>query len=57
MDVIVLAVVCLDCGVRVMARYRFRLYPGPAQEQMLARTFGCARVAAGAEAVTHPSAA
>jgi putative transposase len=27
-----------------MARYRFRLYPGPAQEQMLARTFGCARV-------------
>jgi transposase len=44
MDVIVLAVVCLDYGVRVMARYRFRLYPGPAQEQMLARTFGCARV-------------
>jgi transposase len=27
-----------------MARYRFRLYPGPAQQEMLARTFGCARV-------------
>jgi putative transposase len=27
-----------------MARYRFRVYPSPAQEQMLARMFGCARV-------------
>jgi putative transposase len=26
-----------------MARYRFRLYPGPAQQQVLARMFGCAR--------------
>src|SRR5450432_1665160 len=36
--------VCPDYAVRVIARYRFRLYPGPAQQQMLARTFGCARV-------------
>ncbi len=28
----------------VFARYRYRLYPGPRQELMLARTFGCARV-------------
>jgi putative transposase len=28
----------------VIVRYRYRLYPSPGQEQMLARTFGCARV-------------
>jgi transposase len=28
----------------VLARYRYRLYPQPHQELMLARTFGCARV-------------
>jgi len=28
----------------VLARYRYRLYPSPGQEIMLARTFGCARV-------------
>ena len=27
-----------------IVRYRFRAYPAPGQEQMLARTFGCARV-------------
>jgi putative transposase len=25
-------------------RYRYRCYPSPAQQQALARTFGCARV-------------
>ncbi len=28
----------------VLARYRYRVYPKPHQEMMLARTFGCARV-------------
>jgi putative transposase len=28
----------------VIVRYRYRVYPGPHQEMMLARTFGCARV-------------
>jgi putative transposase len=28
----------------VQVRYRYRLYPSPAQEQALARAFGCARV-------------
>ncbi|MGH3275987.1 MAG: RNA-guided endonuclease InsQ/TnpB family protein [Streptosporangiaceae bacterium] len=28
----------------VIVRYRYRAYPSPAQDQMLARTFGCARV-------------
>jgi putative transposase len=28
----------------VIARYRYRLYPDPVQQQTLARTFGCARV-------------
>src|SRR5664279_309924 len=28
----------------VLARYRFRAYPTPSQQRMLARTFGCARV-------------
>ena len=28
----------------MIVRYRYRLYPSPGQEQMLARTFGCARV-------------
>jgi putative transposase len=28
----------------MLARYRYRLYPDAAQRQMLARTFGCARV-------------
>jgi putative transposase len=28
----------------VLARYRYRAYPEPRQEMMLARTFGCARV-------------
>jgi putative transposase len=28
----------------VLARYRYRVYPGPGQVKMLARTFGCARV-------------
>jgi IS605 OrfB family transposase len=28
----------------VLARYRYRVYPQPHQEMMLARTFGCARV-------------
>jgi putative transposase len=28
----------------VIVRYRYRIYPEPWQEQMLARTFGCARV-------------
>jgi putative transposase len=28
----------------VLARYRYRVYPEPHQELMLARTFGCARV-------------
>jgi transposase len=28
----------------VLARYRYRLYPGAAQRQALARAFGCARV-------------
>jgi putative transposase len=27
----------------VLARYRYRAYPAPGQEMMLARTFGCAR--------------
>jgi putative transposase len=27
-----------------MARYRYRIYPTAAQREMLARTFGCARV-------------
>ena len=29
----------------VLVRYRYRLYPTPAQQQALARAFGCARVA------------
>jgi putative transposase len=28
----------------VQVRYRYRAYPTPGQEQLLARTFGCARV-------------
>ena len=28
----------------MIVRYRYRAYPSPGQEQMLARTFGCARV-------------
>lgn len=28
----------------MLARYRYRVYPSPSQEMMLARTFGCARV-------------
>ena len=28
----------------MQVRYRYRLYPSPGQQQMLARTFGCARV-------------
>jgi putative transposase len=28
----------------VLVRYRYRAYPSPGQEMMLARTFGCARV-------------
>jgi len=28
----------------VLARYRYRAYPTPGQQNMLARTFGCARV-------------
>lgn len=28
----------------MQVRYRNRLYPSPGQQQMLARTFGCARV-------------
>lgn len=28
----------------MLARYRYRAYPSPGQETMLARTFGCARV-------------
>ena len=28
----------------MIVRYRYRVYPGPHQEMMLARTFGCARV-------------
>ena len=28
----------------MQVRYRFRIYPSPGQQQMLARTFGCARV-------------
>jgi putative transposase len=28
----------------MQVRYRYRLYPTPGQQQMLARTFGCARV-------------
>ena len=28
----------------MLARYRYRVYPSPGQEMMLARTFGCARV-------------
>lgn len=28
----------------MFARYRYRAYPTPPQQQMLARTFGCARV-------------
>jgi len=31
------------CGV-VQVRYRYRIYPGPGQQQALARVFGCARV-------------
>ena len=45
-----MAVVIRDChrptvgsGV-VQVRYRYRMYPTTGQEQMLARTFGCARV-------------
>jgi len=34
---------CQDAGVSLV-RYRFRAYPTGAQVQMLARTFGCARV-------------
>jgi putative transposase len=37
-------VVCPDYAGHVIVRYRYRLSPGPGQEQMLARTFGCARV-------------
>ena len=29
----------------MLARYRYRAYPSPGQQMMLARTFGCARVA------------
>jgi hypothetical protein len=28
----------------MQVRYRYRLYPAPGQQQMLARSFGCARV-------------
>jgi putative transposase len=28
----------------VQARYRYRIYPAPGQQQALARVFGCARV-------------
>jgi putative transposase len=28
----------------VQVRYRYRIYPGPGQQQALARVFGCARV-------------
>ena len=28
----------------MQVRYRYRIYPTPRQQQMLARTFGCARV-------------
>ncbi len=28
----------------MQVRYRYRMYPTAGQEQMLARTFGCARV-------------
>jgi hypothetical protein len=28
----------------VKVRYRYRIYPGPGQQQALARMFGCARV-------------
>jgi len=28
----------------MQVRYRYRIYPAPGQQQMLARTFGCARV-------------
>src|ERR1700751_5008222 len=28
----------------MQVRYRYRIYPTPGQQQMLARTFGCARV-------------
>ena len=31
-------------GGNMLARYRYRAYPTPDQQQMLARTFGCARV-------------
>jgi len=31
------------CGV-VQVRYRYRIYPGPGQQEALARVFGCARV-------------
>ncbi len=30
---------------RIRSAYRFRFYPTPEQEQLLARTFGCARFA------------
>jgi putative transposase len=32
------------CSGGMQVRYRYRLYPTPGQQQMLARTFGCARV-------------
>ena len=32
------------CSGAVQVRYRYRLYPASGQQQMLARTFGCARV-------------
>jgi len=31
-------------GAGVKVRYRYRIYPGPGQQQALARMFGCARV-------------
>jgi putative transposase len=34
----------IDILIFVLARYRYRIEPGEAQQAMLARTFGCARV-------------
>ncbi|WP_330136208.1 helix-turn-helix domain-containing protein, partial [Rhodococcus artemisiae] len=31
-------------GAGVQLRYQYRVYPTPGQQDMLARSFGCARV-------------
>jgi putative transposase len=44
------------CGGNMLARYRYRVYPTLDQQQMLARTFGCARVVFNDALRTHADA-